>query len=146
MLQSDVKYFFVCGYAGSGKTTYSKELALSLKANFVEVSDIVKRLSKQTERSELVKTANLSQQIAEEIKKVETPAVVCGVRQVEILQAFDSSERQAIWLAVPFEIRQNRLTRRASDKDNVTLEETDAADDRLGLNQVMRYLLEEGSK
>lgn len=135
----DSDYFFVVGYAGSGKSTYAKMLAVSLNANFIEASDIVKKVSKLQTRSDLAsKTADLDQAIIEELRKVEKPAVVSGVRQVSILQAFEGNP--IIWLSVPFEKREDRLTRRGSTKDNISLKEADDLDNKLGVGEVLNYI------
>lgn len=143
MLQSDVTHTFVCGYAGSGKTTYAKSLSEFLGAGFVEVSDIVKKLSNLNTRSELTQTQDLDSRIIEELRKVPTPVVICGARQLSIVKAFPNS--QVMWFALPFEQRHLRLTSRASNKDNIDLHEADELDNKLGLAELAEHIIAQGS-
>ena len=139
-ISADVDYFFVCGYAGSGKSTYSRVLATMLNANFVEASDIVKMLSNETTREGLTKTGDLAPQIAEKLKNLPTPIVISGVRQAEILAQFEGTRHSIMWIEVPEQIRQERVDRRRDEKDTVQIAVADELDDDLGLRGVLQYI------
>lgn len=129
---------FVCGYAGSGKSTYGRMLAASLNAEFVEASDIVRAILKSDKRSDLTLKAELDQAIINSLREITSPTVVSGVRQVSILKSFPGS--QVIWVSLPFLKRQERLSRRKDEKDDISLAETDRRDDQLGLGDVLDYI------
>jgi len=134
MFEIDCDYTFFCGYAGSGKSTIAKVYAEWAGATFVEVSDIVKRVLNENKRSEIGNRPELDVQIIAELKKVETPAVISGVRQLSIIEAFPNSP--VTFVGVPFAVRESRINSRGDEKDNVELLDADAFDDQLGLNEI----------
>lgn len=135
---SEPKLTFICGYAGSGKTTYGKTLAESMGMEFIEASDIVKSIMNSEKRSDISNKAGLDVEIIDRLRAVTTPTVVSGVRQVSILKAFRGSP--IVWLSVPFLIREERVTKRKSVKDNIPLVEADSLDNQLGVGEILRYI------
>lgn len=135
----------VAGYIGSGKTTYAKKLAESSGRTFVEVSDIVKKITQQTTRFELQGRPELASRIVEEIKSYGDDLVVSGVRQVEILWDLDSSIAQVFWLEVPRKIRLKRVLSRGDEKDScksdAALYAADNKDESLGLHEVRKWVV-----
>lgn len=135
----------VCGNIASGKGTY-------IKQNYPDytqltVSDIVKRLSKQTERSELGKTAYLDTKIIQELIvqiNQHDKVVVDGIRQLSILHALETHYQQqikrVIWLDVPEEERRNRFAGRKDTKDNMDFDTSVESDRKLGIDDVERYV------
>jgi len=81
------KITLLFGKICSGKSTYADALCYVTKAKRITVSDIVKRLSGMTSRSQLSTTADLDKGIAielcKEIKRYDK-VVVDGIRQYSI--------------------------------------------------------------
>lgn len=131
----------------SGKSTYAEALRYVLKAHRITVSDIVKRVSGQVSRSELQNTGHMDQLIAKEliseIKKYDK-VIVDGIRQysivVELAAEFGLDAMDYIWLEVPDYKRRNRFYDRAVAKDDITFEEADARDAKLGLLELQEKL------
>lgn len=134
---------FVCGKLGSGKSTYANQVAKTLGYKMVEVSDIVKSILKQTERSKLQNHPELDSIIVRELYEAGHDTVVSGVRQVSILKAFPSVE-QLIWIEVSEEERFRRLSNRLDDKDPVKTKEAfliaQERDNMLGVPEVEQYI------
>lgn len=131
----------------SGKSTYADALCYVTKAKRITVSDIVKRVSGKVSRSELQNTAHMDlsicEELASEIKKYDK-VVVDGIRQYSIVVGlaaeFGLENLDLIWLEVPDEIRRYRFTDRAVAKDDISFEEADARDERLGLLELQDKL------
>ena len=131
----------------SGKSTYADALCYVTKAKRITVSDIVKRVSGKVSRSELQNTAhmdlNICEELASEIKKYDK-VVVDGIRQYSIVVGlaaeFGLENLDLIWLEVPDEIRRYRFTDRAIAKDDISFEEADARDEKLGLLELQDKL------
>lgn len=140
-LSLDIPIMFVCGYAGSGKSFYAQVLAEALDANFVEVSDIVKGITKKKLRSDICDMPELDEQIIEAIQEMEKPLVVSGARQDTITQAFPNST--VVWVKAPKDVREKRIKKRASKKDDMSLKDCDDTDRDLGLDGIYFSLLEE---
>lgn len=137
----------VCGNIACGKGTYCKQMF----PGFVQltVSDIVKQLSRQTERSELGKTAHLDEKISQAlIQRIEelNPAdvIVDGIRQVSILLAlehhFGTAIMKIVWLDVPEDVRRQRFAGRKDAKDNMDYDTSMASDRGLGIDDVEHYI------
>jgi len=131
----------------SGKSTYADALCYVTKAKRITVSDIVKRVSGKVSRSELQNTAHMDlsicEELASEIKKYDK-VVVDGIRQYSIVVGlaaeFGLENLDLIWLEVPDEIRRYRFTDRAIAKDDISFEEADARDEKLGLLELQDKL------
>jgi len=131
----------------SGKSTYADALCYVTKAKRITVSDIVKRVSGKVSRSELQSTAHMDlsicEELASEIKKYDK-VVVDGIRQYSIVVGlaaeFGLENLDLIWLEVPDEIRRYRFTDRAVAKDDISFEEADARDEKLGLLELQDKL------
>ena len=131
----DTDYVFVCGYAGSGKSAYARALAKEFNANFIEVSDIVKKVLNSNRRSEIGHRPELDKTIIEELRNVEKPAVISGVRQLSIIDAFP--DNPVVFVHVPYKVRQRRAELRNDSKDDVDIREADQMDNRLGLAEIL---------
>jgi dephospho-CoA kinase len=141
------KVVLLFGKICSGKSTYADALCYVTKAKRITVSDIVKRVSGKVSRSELQGTAHMDREIAleliAEIKKYDK-VVIDGIRQlsivVELAAEFGQEELSLIWLEVPDDIRKYRFYDRSISKDDITFEEADARDEKLGLKLLAESL------
>ena len=141
------KVVLLFGKICSGKSTYADALCYVTKAKRITVSDIVKRVSGKVSRSELQGTAHMDREIAleliAEIKKYDK-VVIDGIRQlsivVELAAEFGQEELSLIWLEVPDDIRKYRFYDRSISKDDITFEEADARDEKLGLKELAESL------
>lgn len=131
----------------SGKSTYADALCYVTKAKRITVSDIVKRVSGKASRSELQNTAHMDQDIChelcQEINKYEK-VVIDGIRQYTIVTGlaaeYGIENLDLVWLEVPDDIRRYRFYDRAISKDDITFEEADARDNKLGLSELQDKL------
>ena len=141
------KITLLFGKICSGKSTYADALCYVTKAKRITVSDIVKRLSGMTSRSQLSTTADLDESIAielcKEIKRYDK-VVIDGIRQYsivfELVLEFGRDEIEMIWLEVPDEVRRHRFYDRAIAKDDMTFEMSNELDDKLGLADLQEKL------
>ena len=141
------KIVLLFGKICSGKSTYADALCYITKAKRITVSDIVKRVSGKVSRSELQGTAHMDVEIIKElcaeINKYDK-VVIDGIRQYSIVLGLSTeyglSNIDMIWLEVPDEIRKYRFHDRAISKDDITFEEADARDERLGLKELAESL------
>jgi dephospho-CoA kinase len=141
------KVVLLFGKICSGKSTYADALCYVTKAKRITVSDIVKRVSGKVSRSELQGTAHMDKEIAleliEEIKKYDK-VVIDGIRQysivVELVAEFGMDNLDLIWLEVSDDIRKYRFYDRSISKDDITFEEADARDEKLGLKELAESL------
>ena len=141
------KIVLLFGKICSGKSTYADALCYITKAKRITVSDIVKRVSGKISRSELQNTAHMDVEIIKElcveINKYDK-VVIDGIRQYSIVLGLSTeyglSNIDMIWLEVPDEIRKYRFHDRAISKDDITFEEADARDERLGLKELAESL------
>ena len=131
----------------SGKSTYADALCYVTKAKRITVSDIVKRVSGKVSRSELQNTAHMDKEIAleliQEIKKYDK-VVIDGIRQYSIViglaAEYGLENLDLVWLEVPDEVRRHRFYDRAISKDDITFEEADLRDEKLGLKELQDKL------
>ena len=141
------KIVLLFGKICSGKSTYADALCYVTKAKRITVSDIVKRVSGKSSRSELQNTAHLDQDIChelcQEINKYEK-VVIDGIRQYTIAMGlaaeFGLENLDLIWLEVPDVTRRYRYYDRAISKDDITFEDADARDEKLGLLELQDKL------
>ena len=141
------KVVLLFGKICSGKSTYADALCYITKAKRITVSDIVKRVSGKISRSELQNTAHMDVEIIKElcaeINKYDK-VVIDGIRQYSIVLGLSTeyglSNIDMIWLEVPDEIRKYRFHDRAISKDDITFEEADARDEKLGLLELQDKL------
>lgn len=131
----------------SGKSTYADALCYVTKAKRITVSDIVKRVSGKISRSELQNTAHMDKEIALELIQVISSydkVVVDGIRQytivLELAAEYGIDNLDLIWLEVPDDIRKYRFHDRAVSKDDITFEDADARDEKLGLKELQDKL------
>lgn len=137
------KIVLLFGKICSGKSTYADALCYVTKAKRITVSDIVKRVSGKTTRSELQQTQDLDADIAaeliNEINKYDK-IVIDGIRQDtivwHIVNYFGMDAITMVWLEVPDEIRKHRFYDRVVAKDDISFEEADQKDIKLGLERV----------
>ncbi len=134
----DTDYLFVCGFAGSGKSSYAKILAGHYNANFVEVSDIVKNLIKKRMRSEIAVLPELRTEIVAALQALTTPLVISGARQLDIIKAFPDSP--IIWIDVPQKLRGERINRRNEKEDDIDITTCDHHDSELGITEIRSYV------
>lgn len=131
----------------SGKSTYAHALSYITKAHRITVSDIVKRVSGKVSRSELQNTAHLDQDIihelCQEINKY-NKVVIDGIRQysivLELAAEYGLENIDMVWLEVPDDVRRYRFHDRAISKDDITFEEADVRDEKLGLLELQDKL------
>jgi cytidylate kinase len=133
----------IFGKICSGKSTYADALCYVTKAKRITVSDIVKRVSGKVSRSELQQTQDLDVEIAKEliaeISKYDK-VVVDGIRQTSIVwllvHEYARENIDMIWLEVPDDIRKYRFHDRSIAKDDISFEQADERDEKLGLLEV----------
>lgn len=134
---------FVCGKLCSGKTKYAIALAESCGALYVEVSDLVRMLKKEGNRSNLQDTKDLHSKITAALQTCivnaqTTDVVVSGVRQTEILEAFP--EATLLWIEASEELRKQRFVSRSRPGDT-DFYEAEKGDEALGIGRVKHYIL-----
>ena len=141
------KVVLLFGKICSGKSTYADALCYVTKAKRITVSDIVKRVSGKISRSELQNTAHMDKEIALELIQVISSydkVVVDGIRQytivLELAAEYGIDNLDLIWLEVPDDIRKYRFHDRAVSKDDITFEDADARDEKLGLKDLQDKL------
>ena len=133
---------FVCGQLCSGKTLYSKALAQISNGLYVEVGDIVRQIKQTEDRKLLQDSKHLSVAIIERLKWLavnNTELIVSGVRQKEILEAFQDST--LLWVECTKKERKRRYKNRAREGDSQTFEEAEQGDIGLGILEVKKYIL-----
>ena len=141
---------FVCSRIGGGKTYISQLLAQSSVSLLIEVSDIVKLILGESERTKIINHIELEDQIIEEIYNrirfsSHSSIVISGARQVGILKSFPKAT--LIWLEVDRELRFRRYIERATDLDKDTYRSrmffdiSDTSDVSLGLDAVKEYIV-----
>lgn len=143
---SNRSIILVCGNLCSGKGHYC--MAQYPEYTRIGVSDIVKDLSKFTDRSQLGTTAHLDQAIAKVlIEKIEQhdKVIVDGIRQMSIMTAleqhFGKQVKDIIWLDVPHDELRNRYQSRGSSKDKtMSFDQALASDRGLGIGDVEDYI------
>lgn len=131
----------------SGKSTYAHALCYLTKAKRITVSDVVKRVSGKVSRSELQNTAHMDQEICQElcqeVNKYDK-VVIDGIRQYTIVQGliaeYGIANIDFVWLETPDDIRRYRFYDRSISKDDITFEEADARDEKLGLLELQNKL------
>lgn len=141
------KVVLLFGKICSGKSTYADALCFVTKAKRITVSDIVKRISGKATRSELQDTAHMDQLITHELAaecKQYDKVIVDGIRQVSIVEGminyFGANDIDMVWLEVPDEVRRHRFYSRSVSKDDITFEEADKRDEKLGLLELQNTL------
>ena len=144
MLQTK-RIVLIFGKICSGKSTYADALSYITKAKRITVSDVVKRVSGKISRSELQTTSNLDTEIASElILEVDKydKVVIDGIRQVSIvwtlINKFDRSNIDMIWLEAADDVRRYRFYDRSIAKDDISFEQADERDELLGLSEVAK--------
>jgi dephospho-CoA kinase len=144
MLQTK-RIVLIFGKICSGKSTYADALCYVTKAKRITVSDIVKRVSGKATRSELQTTQDLDEQIsAELILEIEKydKVVIDGIRQHSIVwnlvNKFGKPNVDMIWLEVADDVRKYRFYDRAIAKDDISFEQADERDEKLGLSYVAK--------
>lgn len=144
MLQTK-RIVLIFGKICSGKSTYADALCYVTKAKRITVSDIVKRVSGKATRSELQTTQDLDEQIsAELILEIEKydKVVIDGIRQHSIVwnlvNKFGKPNVDMLWLEVADDVRRYRFYDRAIAKDDISFEQADERDEKLGLSYVAK--------
>ena len=141
------KIVLLFGKICSGKSTYADALCYITKAKRITVSDIVKRVSGKVSRSELQNTAHMDQEICkelcQEINKYDK-VIIDGIRQHSIViglaAEYGLENLDLVWLEVPDEVRRHRFYDRLVSKDDISFEEADARDEKLGLKELQDKL------
>lgn len=144
MLQTK-RIVLIFGKICSGKSTYADALCYVTKAKRITVSDIVKRVSGKATRSELQTTQDLDEQIsAELIVEIEKydKVVIDGIRQHSIVwnlvNKFGKPNVDMLWLEAADDVRRYRFYDRAVAKDDISFEQADERDEKLGLSYVAK--------
>lgn len=144
-VKSKRNIILVCGNIACGKGTYCKTKYPGYV--HIPVSDVVKTLSKHSERSELGKTAHLDNLIVKElITQINQydHVVVDGIRQLSILRGLErqygTQINKIVWLDVPEDIRRTRFAQRGDTKDNLDYDAALDSDRNLGIDQVEEYI------
>lgn len=138
---------FVCGTICSGKTTYARAMADLCEGVFIEVSSIVKQLSQKNTRKDLLKTSHLVDEIIEELQKLvlsqfqTKDIIICGARQVEILEAFENYQPTYIWIECPRVVRRQRFVERRRDGETLSFEQCEILERHLGIDLVRKWIL-----
>jgi hypothetical protein len=144
MLQTK-RIVLIFGKICSGKSTYADALCYVTKAKRITVSDIVKRVSGKATRSELQTTQDLDEQISAEliteIQKYDK-VIIDGIRQHSIVwnlvNKFGKPNIDMLWLEVADDVRRYRFYDRAIAKDDISFEQADERDEKLGLSYVAK--------
>jgi predicted kinase len=136
----------VCGHLCSGKGHFCQ----ANYPNFtrIEVSNVVRSVSKATDRLELSKTAQFDTAIIQRLYTLidqHDKVIVDGIRQPSILHALEKhyGDRiiDIIWLDVPEDTRRKRYEDRASEKDKrQTFDQAIKGDIDLGINDIENYI------
>lgn len=136
----------VCGQLCSGKGHFCQTKYPDFYR--IEISSVVKSLSKATDRLELSKTAYLDIKIIDRLIEIinhHDKVIVDGIRQPSILHALErhygDQIKDVIWLDVPEDVRRSRYEQRASDKDKrQTFDQAIEGDKNLGIDKVEEYI------
>jgi cytidylate kinase len=154
----------ICGKICSGKTTLAKAVSYGLNVDVnqqklrqsknqldcvvIEVSDIVRKISKATDRKQLQDTASLDMEIYNaivvqiEMNPNATDIVINGLRQLSIYKALQVwYEITGIWIEVSDKVRKQRYEGRVDVKDNQSFEQSDLRDVALGINELKNHIL-----
>ena len=149
---------FVSGRLCAGKDTYCSQFNPSITEHIV-VSDIVRSIVKANNRYSLQDTAHLDviivSRIAAKVINTSKPFVLIdGCRQLSIYKALPNMikryyngqyEFDLVWLNVSFDIRKERFIHRRAQKDmNISFEQAERRDDKLGLKEFENYALVHG--
>ncbi len=137
--------FFICGEVSCGKSTFAKKLASQLKYKIIEISDIVKKISKNKEAD----LSELDQLIIDELKLLfkehNNKLIIVGVNQVSVLEAFERGKLELFpiyyWMEIPREVR---VERHLNDKNNTlaSFQLNTALDNKAGIRGVKAYCLD----
>lgn len=155
------KLLFLFGEICSGKSTFKPE-GTSMR---IEVSNIVRTVSKATTREQLQDTAHLDLKIADALMEElwnyntyvfdeeNTPQylIVDGIRQYSILEKVEKYVSNQLpnfsieykWLEVPKEERKRRFESRKDKKDTISFEQAEKKDNLLGLSELFSILKEQ---
>ena len=134
---------FVCGELCSGKTVYAKALAELVDGVYIEVGDIVREFKKSQDRKVLQDSKNLAAAIIMQIslllaKHSPKQCIISGVRQKRILKAFPHAT--IIWIQCPQPERKARYSSRARRGDELSFEEAEKGDQKLGILKTKDYI------
>lgn len=134
---------FVCGELCSGKTVYAKALAELTDGVYIEVGDIVREFKKSQDRKVLQDSKDLAAAIIMQLslliaKNSPKQCIVSGVRQKRILKAFPDST--IIWIQCPIRERKRRYSSRARTGDELSFEEAEKGDQKLGILKTKDYI------
>ncbi len=147
LLVGNKKVTLLFGKICSGKSTYAKAAVKATGGTHITVSDIVKKISGKATRSGLQATAHMDKLIAEELVneiKKHDYVFVDGIRQKSIVhqvcKRFGVDNVMMIWLDVPDNVRRFRFDSRGVRKDDITFEEADYRDNKLGLEELQKSL------
>ena len=145
MGDSTRKIKLVCGRLCSGKdyiiNRYYK------RYDVVTVSDIVKSIIENADRAALQDTKHLDSEIIDQLKVLYNPRLVInGIRQLSIINGIlehnPAETVELVWVCCPEDIRKARYYDREDVKDSqLTFEEADENDSKLGLLQIESYIL-----
>jgi hypothetical protein len=135
---------FIFGRICSGKDFICKEMNKNDDYHIITISNILRKITGLTKRSDLLMTEDLKEDIFKEIKKEfegEDKIIVNGIRQIEVLEYilkdYGDNDIQMYWVDCKDEIRKNRFENRQSNKDNLSIEEADERDNKMGLGEII---------
>lgn len=137
---------FLSGKICSGKSTFFDRM-YTYEYKRIGVSDVVRRLSGELQRSRLSDTANLDSLIAVELSNMiadellkGSRVVIDGIRQPSIYQALTNELRDrnvlytSLWLDIDEDILRERFNARRDIKDDMDFDTAIAKDNALGLS------------
>lgn len=145
MGDSTRKIKLVCGRLCSGKDFIINRHYK--RYDVISVSDIVKSIVESNDRAILQDTKHLDSEIIEQLKVLYSPRLVInGIRQMSIISGMLGSNPaetvEVVWVCCPEDVRRDRYYDREDVKDSqLTFEEADESDSKLGLLQIESYIL-----
>jgi adenylate kinase family enzyme len=139
-MQNDKHVILVFGKLCSGKGTFCKQYA-DIGYLHISTSDVVKMVSGKSTRQDLQTTGSLDQKIVDKMIEIidnHNYVIIDGIRQCSIIERLLQTypKVQMVWLEVDEDIRKLWFDQRGDAKDNITFDQAQIGDDKLGLGQV----------
>lgn len=136
---------FIFGRICSGKDYICEKMNENGDFRVITISNILRKITGLTKRSDLLMTEDLKEQIFEELRKeidYEDKIIINGIRQIEILEYilenYGDKNIRMFWVNCNFVERKKRFENRKSKKDNISIEEADRRDGEMGLDKVVK--------
>ena len=141
-----MEIIFVFGKICSGKDYICNTLNTfesGPKYKIITISNILRKITGFSNRSDLFMTEDLKDNIFEELSKEfdSNKIIINGIRQIEvldfILENYENSNIKMYWIECDDDLRKKRFENRNDRKDNLTIEEDDARDNKMGLSKIL---------